>query len=441
MPAFACLALAAQAKMDLVTLPSRDATQLTIYNSADLTLVRDQRLLTLQKGMNRLQFSWANTLIDPTSLELLPKAQADKITVQDLEYPPRAQNLGVWNIRSEVSGQAPFEITYLTSGLSWRAFYMGLLNKDETAMRLEGHVMVNNQSGEDYEGAQTRVVVGVVHLVDEIVALARRAYPYDAPMGGMDSRVRGGKEVMMCLDYNEPLSTRSAKPAPAALPMKPKEITKEGLSEYFLYSIEGQETIPNGWGKRLPSFEQDSVPVMNLYKYEEEKYGKSVMRFLSFKNDKAHRLGQTPIPGGMLRVFRNIANDGRLSYEGASEFQYIPVDQEVELNLGAAQNVLVEAKVMNALTDAYMFNAEGNITGWEETREVKVEIKNTREVPVKVEIQRNFPTAYWRLERKGDCGEYEKTDKDTVKFVLVLAPLSAKEFSYVLTTRHGTRTE
>ena len=31
----------------------------------------------------------------------------------------------------------------------------------------------------------------------------------------------------------------------------PKEIKKEGLSEYFLYTIEGTETIPNGWSKRL----------------------------------------------------------------------------------------------------------------------------------------------------------------------------------------------
>ncbi len=66
----------AQAKVDLVTLPSRDTVQLTIYNSADLTLVRESRNLTLKNGGNKLQFSWANTLIDPTSLEMLPKADA-----------------------------------------------------------------------------------------------------------------------------------------------------------------------------------------------------------------------------------------------------------------------------------------------------------------------------------------------------------------------------
>ena len=64
------------AKIDLVTLPPRDTVQLTIYNSADLTLVRESRALTLKQGKNSLQFSWANTLIDPTSLEMFPKAAA-----------------------------------------------------------------------------------------------------------------------------------------------------------------------------------------------------------------------------------------------------------------------------------------------------------------------------------------------------------------------------
>jgi hypothetical protein len=144
------------AKVDLVTLPSRDTVQLTIYNSADLTLVRESRALTLREGKNSLQFSWVNTLIDPTSLEMLPKANADKIDIADLTYPPRVRNLGLWNINSGVSGKVPVEITYLTSGLSWRAFYMGTLTENEEMMRLQGYVRVTNNSGEDYENAQTR---------------------------------------------------------------------------------------------------------------------------------------------------------------------------------------------------------------------------------------------------------------------------------------------
>ena len=40
---------AVQAKVDLVTLPSRDAVQLTIYNSADITLVRESSAFTLKE--------------------------------------------------------------------------------------------------------------------------------------------------------------------------------------------------------------------------------------------------------------------------------------------------------------------------------------------------------------------------------------------------------
>ena len=51
--------------VDLSTVPSRDTVQLTIYNAEDLTLVRETRRITFKQGLNPLQFSWANTLIDP----------------------------------------------------------------------------------------------------------------------------------------------------------------------------------------------------------------------------------------------------------------------------------------------------------------------------------------------------------------------------------------
>jgi len=439
----AATALPALAKVDLVTLPGRDTVQLTIYNSANLTLVRESRLLTLKNGINRLQFSWANTLIDPTSLELAPRENADKIQIADLAFPPRVQNLGVWTIRSELSGKVPVEITYLTSGLSWRAFYLGILSKDESAMRLEGYVRVTNQSGEDYENARTRLIVGTIHILDEIAELARRRYPYGRPDEGIDGsyagRLRhgGGKMKEQAADVLKSVAEASA---PAAMP---KEITKEGLSEYFIYTIEGTETIPTGWSKRLPSFVKDDVPVVNLYKFEEQRFGNSVVRFLSFKNDKKHRLGDTPIPGGTLRAFRKADDDaaGLLTYEGQSTFKYIPVDQEVELNMGAVANVIVEPKVMNFKTDNFMFNKEGNVAGWDEIREVKIEVKNTRPLPVKLEITRNIPATAWDLKKDGDCGDYQKVDLDTVKFTLALDARAKKELRYTLTTRHGTRAE
>ncbi|MHC4691474.1 MAG: hypothetical protein ACYS67_01945, partial [Planctomycetota bacterium] len=222
---------------------------------------------------------------------------------------------------------------------------------------------------------------------------------------------------------------------------KPKEIKKEGLSEYFLYTIEGTETIPTGWSKRLISFDVDKVPVVNLYKFEQERYGNSVVRFLSFKNDEEHELGDTPIPGGMLKVYRSAGDKGHLSYTGQSSFKYIPVDEDVELNLGAVSDVVVEPTLMDYETKNYRFDGDRNISGWDEVRKFKIEVRNTRDISAKVEVKRNFPTQYWKLEKSGDIGSFEKVDLDTVKFTLTLEPRSAKKFEYVLTTFHGVRQE
>jgi hypothetical protein len=176
-------------------------------------------------------------------------------------------------------------------------------------MRLQGYVRVTNNSGEDYENAQTRLIVGKVHILDQIAELARREHPYGRPgvappQPAMPAaRGKAKREVRVLMEA-----------AAVAAPSEPKQVKKEGLSEYFLYTIEGTETIPTGWSKRLLSFDIDDVPVVNLYKYEEERYGNSVVRFLSFKNDQEHELGETPIPGGMLKVYRGVGDAGHLSY-------------------------------------------------------------------------------------------------------------------------------
>jgi len=422
------------AKVDLVTLPAREKVQITIYNSADLTLARDIRTLTMRKGSNRLQFAWSGTLIDPTSLEMLPLSQARDIQLQSLHFPPRVQGLGIWNIDSDIAGKVPFEITYFTSGISWQAYYLATLTPDEDAMKLQGYVRVINNSGEDYDNAETRLVVGKINLLDRIADLARRREPFGRPGPGIPAPMVGMAADMVMEEAESRMYAAKAQMKRA----RPKEIRKEGLSEYFLYTIEGTEDIANGWGKRLVSFTAQEVPVKNLYRYEEERYGSSSVRFLSFANDQEHNLGSEPIPGGLVKVFRDTGDDGYLSYVGARDTKYIPKGEEVNLNLGPSKRVSVKPKLMDYRTDNYEWK-DDRITGWDEHRTMKVEVANYRDMPVKVEVRRNFPVTAWELENDGDPGHYEKVDADTVQYTLELPPNGRKVVTYDVTWHMGSR--
>lgn len=435
----AATALPAAAKIDLVTLPARDRVQLTVYNSADLTLVREERSLTLVKGINRLEFGWENTLIDPTSVQLRAPRHGAQVRLLEVAYPPGVQGSAVWTIESDVEGPVPVEISFFTSGITWRAFYMGTLSADETALRLQGYVRVENRSGEDYHRAQTRVIVGQVHLLDEIAELAARDVPYGRPsVPGLPEPLPMtlAPEALRSKAYQALSLAEDAAGAAAAV----KAIVKEGLSEYFLYTIEGTEDLPDGWAKRLPSFDVTEIPVRNLYRYEEERYGPETRRLIYFRNDKTHRLGDEPLPDGQIKLYRSLDADQHLSYAGEVHSKYIPIDQEVELDLGAAREVRVEPMLMARRSDQYLFDDDGNITGFDTIQDWELRLTNNRPLPVRVEVWRNFAGPHWELANAADnTGRYEKVDLDTVKYTVELPADGRATLRYTLTERQGQR--
>src|SRR6476659_1315119 len=185
--AFGVCAAAWSENVDLSTVPRRDSVQLTIYNSEDITLVRETRDVTFKKGMNPLQFSWANTLIDPSSVDLKFLTSAGKLDVTDTTFPHDKPQKLYWNIKSEIDGEATIQITYFTSGITWSADYIAIADKDESKLNIDGFVRVTNNSGEEYENAQVRLVVGTINLVEKIAELAK------LPMGqvkDLDKKVR-----------------------------------------------------------------------------------------------------------------------------------------------------------------------------------------------------------------------------------------------------------
>jgi hypothetical protein len=417
-------------RISVVTLPGRDSVQLTIYNSVDLTLVKETRILTFRRGLNRLEFSWANTLIDPTSVEFRALTHADEVEVLDVSFPPRVANTLEWRINSEFAGEVGVEIRYFTSGISWTADYVAEAVKAENLMALAGHVRVANNSGEDYDNAQVRLVVGVIRLVEDVAQLAKAGRPGASPMTEvLRERLELGREV-----YGRMNNRLGGGFGGGGGLAKQKEIIKEGLSEYFLYTVEGRDTIANGWSKRLPSFHVKSVPLTSYYKYERERWGDQVVRFYRFTNSVPSRLGTEPLPDGEVKAFRLLSSEGLYDFVGRTSVKYIPVNETVEMELGNDQEVLIKPILMNWEKTNVQFDQHGDVKGWAVKETWQIEVQNSKDIPAVLDIRRNF-AGDWSLKTGA---AYEKVDANKVKFVLPLQPRQKQQFTYELMTNFGT---
>jgi hypothetical protein len=422
----------AHARINVVTLPGRDSTQLTIYNSADLTLVKETRILTLRKGLNQLEFSWANTLIDPTSVEFRALTHADAVDVLDASFPPRVTNTLEWRIQSEFAGEVEVEIRYFTSGITWSADYVAEASRDEKMMALSGAVRVTNNSGEDYENAQVRLIVGVVRLVEDISQLAQNFRPQDF---GFETN-RDLKEALTKSESGKEkpgFGGGNRRLAFAFDRLKNKDIVKEGLSEYFMYTVGGSDTIPNGWSKRLPSFKADEVPIASYYKFEKEQWNDQVVRFYRFKNDTKSKLGKEPLPDGAVKAFRVLGEDRLYAYTGGTSVKYIPINEQVDLELGADLEVLVKPVLMNYEKSDIRFDTNGNVSGWTTKETWQFEVRNSKDIDITLDVRRNF-TGDWSIDTQAPN---EKVDANKVKFVIPLKSREQRTFTYDLTTRQG----
>ena len=436
--------------VDLSTVPKRNTVQLTIYNSEDLTLVRETRTVTFKKGINPLQFSWANTLIDPTSVELKCLTAADKLEVLDTTFPHDKPQMLYWNVQSEMDGEATMVITYFTSGITWKADYTLIADKDEKAVGFEGFVRVFNNSGEEYEDAQVRLVVGTINLVAKIAQLARIPMADVNKLATSDQTKLKEQVLFEAEDrFVDDFAVTGALSKSGTVNLKRKEIIKEGLSEYFIYTIEGTETINNGWSKRMRSLEAAAVPLKIQYRYRPAEYGDQLVRMYLLTNNAESKLGTTPLPDGTVRVFRDNGRDG-LSYLAEQAVKYIPIGDKIELNLGRDPNVIFELVKLRTSRDGIWMHINGtdifrrvdgavqievnsSVVGWDDHEVFTQRIRNYTAKPIDLEIRRAFlGHIIFRSQLKPTLHDFQ-----TVQFTTTVEPAKKADLFFEIVRKQG----
>ncbi|MBN8221949.1 MAG: DUF4139 domain-containing protein [Spirochaetes bacterium] len=435
---FACFPLAAH--IELVTVPQSQGVELTIYNSADITMVRESRELTFKPGLNTIQFSWAGTLIDPTSLRITFPGGRGKLSLRDTSFPPGRTDALQWNIESTISGAARVEINYFTSGITWSADYTAITNKREDTMNVDGYIRVVNNSGEDYPNAKVRLVVGTINLVESIAELAQGKWRYAELDLALKDQVR--------TQFAAKVAKAEAKPGRGAVATeeegeavadeKEKEIVKEGISEYFLFTVEGKERLPNGWQKRLRAFSVEDVAVKVIYRASDRNTSGRVHKVFEFRNarkkdqDPKKSLGVSPLPDGVVQVFSEDEKKN-LSYQGGVAMKYVATGDKVKLDTGETREVVLRSFTRDfrrgGFTTERRHDKSYYVKEWYDEYFYEHEVENTLAQAVRVEIERTFPGNF---EPGKIPFKYEKVDAATIRFFPEVEAREKKKIPYAI---------
>lgn len=208
--------------------------------------------------------------------------------------------------------QSQLELSYLTTGLQWKADYVAELNSKEDAIDLSGWVTLTNTSGSAYPNAKVQLVAGDVNRVREPVH---------------------AKTMLM-----------RAEAMAADMPMP----SEQGLLDYHLYTLPRLTSLAENQTKQVALLSAQQIPARkSLLLSGADDYYQSAMPeadsrqkvqvFVEFDNKQASKLG-VPLPKGVIRVYKK-DQDGSAQFVGEDQIDHTPNNEHIRLTLGYAFDV------------------------------------------------------------------------------------------------------
>jgi hypothetical protein len=291
-----------------------------------------------------------------------------RIVYSDVPANLRDRPTLVVQLNSKTAAEQNVELSYLTSGLGWKADYVAELSPSEDRLDLSGWVTLTNTSGTTYRNAKLQLVAGDVNRMPEMRPMVKT----------------------MRMD---------AMAAEATAPM-----AEESLLEYHLYTLDRPTTIAENQTKQVALLSATTVPARKelVLRGEEYYYQASYLPnngelgqklkvgvFIEFDNKEASKLG-IPLPKGVMRVYKK-DSAGNAQFVGEDNIDHTPKNESVRLKLGNAFDVTADRKQ----TDFKRLPnpAKGN-SAFESAYEIV--LKNAKKERVTVTVQEPIP-ADWKM--------------------------------------------
>ncbi len=158
----------------------------------------------------------------------------------------------------------------------------------------------------------------------------------------------------------------------------------------------------------MQAVEAFDVPFNIVYRMRAYQYGPRPVRFLIWRNDAEHKLGDSPLPDGQVNLYRQLAPVGLpppaqegerpadgLAFVARQQIRYVPIKAEIEINTGPDDLVAYEARTMRAERLNFSFRWVDNprrevVVGWDERTYWVDTIRNYRTKPIVFELRRQW---------------------------------------------------
>lgn len=230
-------------------------------------------------------------------------------------------------INQASAGSQALELSYLTSGLSWKADYVADLKPNDT-LSLNGWITLKNDSGIDYNNASVQLIAGSVNQVTP---------EYPRPML-MARSFKGANLEMASMDSAAGMAS------------------SEAFADYYLYSLPLKTTIHDKQTKQVSLMVKEHVKYVKEYKLtsplymsfnaDENEFTKANPEVVyKLNNVKADGLG-IALPQGTIRFFE-ADSKGNQQFIGESNLTQLADGEKTELNLGQAFDLFATGKITN----------------------------------------------------------------------------------------------
>jgi hypothetical protein len=262
-------------------------------------------------------------------------------------------------VKSAKGGKTPVTISYITSGLSWKARYDAILN--DKILMLKGSALLENKTDKDYPESEISLFAGRLEIPQRIMTLER------VEKGAVAEPVKFGED-------------------------------------FFRFSLPGKWDLMRGsktkaifLDETLKNFEKDYV-----FEAQRWRAGKVRIRVKS-KNET-----DAPLPPGEVYLYAVEKGTPRLVH--LSRIDLIPVGGKIELDFGPAEELEAERKEIS----------RKRITQKEYRVEVEIEIRNGKRESVEVKVVEHPGANQWEITESNF--PYKKIDVNTVEFSVRVPP-------------------